>query len=348
MKMKNNTKIFILLFLMITTASNSPRVMESVKASLSVCFSAVIPSLFPFMVLSSAFTSSLDRNSFKWAQPLVRRLFGVSASGMGAFLCGIISGYPIGAKSVYGLYTNGKITKSEAESLLAYSNNSGPLFVIGAVGCGIYQSISIGICLYAVHILCALICALVLKEYTYSGYSNNKCTGQGMSLTECICQSVQSVLKVCGFIVFFGFVCEIMTPAVMMFPKSIQCIIYSFLEITNGINYTSGLAASTPVKLSLTAAALGWSGLSVHMQVKEIIKDTNLSLKKYYIAKVCTSILSGLIFYVGSNNTDNIVSNINIKQTKLIFSLIFAVALVVVLILKRKKRGASSPFFDEY
>jgi hypothetical protein len=75
---------------------------------------------------------------------------------MGAFICGIISGYPIGAKSVCDIYARGKISKSEAESLLAYCNNSGPLFVIGAVGVGIYGSLTVGVALYMVHIFCAI------------------------------------------------------------------------------------------------------------------------------------------------------------------------------------------------
>ncbi len=346
MKIKNSSKIFILFALMIITAVNSPEIMNSVKASLSICFSAVVPSLFPFMILSSAFTAYADTQSFKLIAPFTRKILGISPFGAGAFICGIISGYPIGAKTVCELYTCGKITKSEAESLTAYSNNSGPLFVIGAVGVGIYNSVFLGICLYLVHIMCALGCAIVLRAYTYSADVKIKSTRQAVSFTECICQSVNNILKVCGFVVFFGVVCKIAEPAIGIFPQGMQCVLYSILEITNGIKYTASAPISKALKLSLTAGALSWSGISVHMQVKEIIKNTNLSLKKYFLAKACTSILSALIVYIAYLGTDSIALAINIEKTRGIFGLIALVSAVVILFLKHKKRGASSSFSE--
>ena len=345
MKLKNSSKIFILFVAMIITAVNSPVIMNSVKASLSICFSAIVPSLFPFMILSSAFTAYADTQSLKLIAPFTRKILGISPFGAGAFICGVISGYPIGAKTVCELYTAGKITKSEAESLIAYSNNSGPLFVIGAVGVGIYNSATLGICLYLVHIICALTCALVLRAYTYSADVKIKSTRQAVSFTECICQSVNNILKVCGFVVFFGVLCKIAEPAIGIFPQGMQCVLYSMLEITNGIKYTASAPISNALKLSLTAGALSWSGISVHMQVKEIIKNTNLSLKKYFFAKVCTSILSALIAYMAYTGTDRIVAAINIEKTQGIFALI-ALLSVVILILKHKKRGASSSFSE--
>ena len=331
---------------MVMTAANSATVMDSVTSSLKTCFSAVIPSLFPFIILSAAFTSSINSDSFKYIEPIVKRVFGISGMGVGAFICGIISGYPIGAKSVAELYNNSKITKSEAESLLAYSNNSSPLFVIGAVGCGIYNSVFIGVSLYIVHIFSAIVCALILKRYTYSGGIKQKSTRSALSFTECICQGVQSVLKICGFIVFFSFVCKISEPLISRLPKPLHFIIYSITEITNGIKHISQADISTIYKLTLTAGALGWSGLSVHLQVKDITKETNLSLKKYFISKVFTSLLSAVMVYVVYICSDNIIPAINIKKVKFVFYILSTISLTFILILKCKRRGASSSSFE--
>lgn len=51
---------------------------------------------------------------------------------------GIISGYPIGAKIVTEFRKNGDCSRAEAERLLAFTNNSGPLFIIGTVGVSMF------------------------------------------------------------------------------------------------------------------------------------------------------------------------------------------------------------------
>ena len=42
------------------------------------------------------------------------------------------------------LYANNYISKTEAERLLAFCNNSGPLFILGSVGIAIYSNIKYG------------------------------------------------------------------------------------------------------------------------------------------------------------------------------------------------------------
>ncbi len=53
--------------------------------------------------------------------------------GAYAFIMGIISGYPVGASIVTEFRNSGECSKAEAERLLSFTNNSGPLFIIGTV-----------------------------------------------------------------------------------------------------------------------------------------------------------------------------------------------------------------------
>ena len=67
--------------------------------------------------------------------------------GSYAFIMGIISGYPVGAKIVNKFIEDGTCTKQEAERMLAFTNNSGPLFIIGTVGISLFGDTTIGIIL---------------------------------------------------------------------------------------------------------------------------------------------------------------------------------------------------------
>lgn len=63
----------------------------------------------------------------------MKPIFNVPGIGAYAFIMGIISGYPVGAKIVTEFRKNGECSKAEAERLLSFTNNSGPLFIIGTV-----------------------------------------------------------------------------------------------------------------------------------------------------------------------------------------------------------------------
>ena len=47
-------------------------------------------------------------------------------------------------------------TKEEAERLITFTNNSGPLFILGTVGITLFYDTSIGILLLFTHILAAI------------------------------------------------------------------------------------------------------------------------------------------------------------------------------------------------
>lgn len=68
----------------------------------------------------------------------MRPIFNVPGIGAYAFIMGIISGYPVGAKIVTEFKNNNECSTAEAERLLSFTNNSGPLFIIGTVGVAMF------------------------------------------------------------------------------------------------------------------------------------------------------------------------------------------------------------------
>ena len=92
----------------------------------------VIPSLFPFMVISSWLDFNVHSYRTK-TDKLTYRLFGVPSSLIPVFIIGILSGYPTGAKLISELYANKRISKDTAEHLLSFCNNAGTVFIVSAV-----------------------------------------------------------------------------------------------------------------------------------------------------------------------------------------------------------------------
>lgn len=105
------------------------------KNGLALWANSVVPALLPFFIATELLShTNVTRAIGKLLNKFMKPIFNVPGIGAYAFVMGIISGYPVGAKIVTKFRQDGLCTKAEAERLLAFTNNSGPLFIIGTVG----------------------------------------------------------------------------------------------------------------------------------------------------------------------------------------------------------------------
>ena len=86
---------------------------------------------------------------------------------------GIISGYPVGAKITTQFVEQGICTKEEGERMLAFTNNSGPLFIVGTVGITLFGNTSIGILLLVTHILACITVGILLNFLSKKSLATN-------------------------------------------------------------------------------------------------------------------------------------------------------------------------------
>ncbi|MBR4720775.1 MAG: hypothetical protein IK057_03315 [Clostridia bacterium] len=270
------------------------------KQALDICYEIIIPSLFPFFICSGILVySGFAESMAKFFRPVMKPLFNVNENGASAFVLGILSGYPLGAVTACQLYENAYLSKSEAERLLAFCNNSGPLFILGAVGTAIYQNARVGIVLYISHIISAIMTGVLFRFYKRSSFSAPKSrlnTADG-SISEIfarvLANSINSILTVCGAIVFFFTMSNVLTNILPVNTFS-DAIISALLEFTGGIKKISGLSAPLPFRLAMSSFAVGFAGLCVHLQVMSVTAKYGLSLKPYILGKVLHGFLSAI------------------------------------------------------
>ena len=134
-KIRKNFLALLFLFftacLLIFSGSNLP----AIKSGLKLWANYVIPSLFPFFVATELLMHTNIINLFgRILNNYMKPLFNISGEGAFAFIMWIISGYPVGAKIASKFRENNICSKAECERLLSFTNNSGPLFIIGTVG----------------------------------------------------------------------------------------------------------------------------------------------------------------------------------------------------------------------
>lgn len=300
LKYRRNIIFILSLLSMFAMIANPEETAYAAKEALILCAGTLIPSIFPFMVAASLFINYSGGINYRLLSPFFNFLFGTSSHALCALIPGMLCGYPVGASCVCELYKNGSISKSEAESLIAYSNNSGPLFIIGAIGTGMLNSPECGLMLYIIHISVALMCGAILKPFTKSERNIIKLNVNKIkkSFTDCIADATLTILKICGFVVVFAVINALLSPFIAFLPKHFSYIVYAFLELTNASSIITESISNSKTILILLSGALGWSGMSVHMQVKSIISGTDLSMKKYYLTRFLSCIISMTISYL--------------------------------------------------
>lgn len=291
-------KLLYSLFLSLTVLLiiNPQKSVLYAKHGMDLCENIIVPSLFPFFVCSglliySGFCEVLS----KYLQFIMKPLFNVNGSGASAFVLGIISGYPLGALTACQLYEKNYLSQSEAERLLAFCNNSGPLFILGAVGISLYHNPKFGVILYCIHILSAFLTGLIFRFYKKNDFSaplsavtvEANDTSQIFSIV--LSNSIQSILTICGSVLFFSVLSGIFFDLLPL-TENIRAVLTGIFEFTTGIELLSNTTLPVFNKLIISAGIVGFAGISVHLQVMSIVSKYNLSLKPYISGKItqCT------------------------------------------------------------
>lgn len=103
----------------------------------------------------------------------MRPIFNIPGEGAFALIMGIISGYPTGAKIISDFKERGICTSAECERLLSFTNNAGPLFIVGTVGSSLFYDSRIGILLLITHILACLTVGFLFRWWKCSKENNS-------------------------------------------------------------------------------------------------------------------------------------------------------------------------------
>ena len=99
--------------------------------ALQLWFEKMIPSLFPFMVLSGMIVRlDFGRTISSPVYPLIGRLYRISKNACTTLICGFLFGFPLGAKTVAEQYSLGQLSKPQAQYLLSFCNNIGPVYLL--------------------------------------------------------------------------------------------------------------------------------------------------------------------------------------------------------------------------
>lgn len=311
--------IFLLFTICLVIFSNSN--FSAAKNGLILWATSVVPSLFPFFVATELLSKTeIPHILGRICNIFIKPLFNIKGEGSFAFIMGIISGYPVGAKIAANFRKNNILTKEECERLLSFTNNSGPLFIIGTVGISMFGNSTIGFLLFITHFLGSITVGFIFRFWKYSSNSetNNISTNinsktaksahisfsnLGGAIAESITSATSTILMIGGFVVIFSVIISILQASHLLnifsnfiapffellnIPTTfVTPLLTGIIEITNGISLISNIQIkAVSINIILAAFLLGIGGISVLLQVLSITSKTDLSIKPYIIGKI--------------------------------------------------------------
>ena len=248
---------------------------EAAAAGLETCRRAVIPALFPFLVLTDAILRlGIPKSLERVLGTPFERLFRIRRSALPVFLLGLAGGYPVGAAAAAESFRRGACDREEAERLMVFSNNSSPGFLLGLVGGQILENRNAALFLlvlqWAVSVYLGWLLGFGrapskgcddLRERTPPSFAE--------LLTGSVRDGGRTCLLICAYVVFFSVLAS-------FFPE--LPLLRGMLEMTGGLLLLQGDALP---KMVQAAFLLGFGGLAIACQAAAAAQAGGMRCGRY-------------------------------------------------------------------
>lgn len=305
--------------------------LQGAVEGIELCIRTVVPSLFPFFVMSILLTGSMTGQKISGLRP-IGQLCGVPEGGEALLLVGLVGGYPVGAQSVCQAYRAGQLSERDAKRMLGFCNNAGPAFLFGMTA-ALFRSPIVPWVLWAIHIFSALITAFLLPGKNHSTVELHPC--KKITLPQAVEQAVKIMAGVCGWVVLFRVMITMLRRwCLWLLSKKAQIAITGLLELSNGCCDLANLSGEG-LRFLLCACFLGFGGLCVAMQTVSV--TSGLGTGAYFPGKVMQGILSFLLAAIAQRFLFDAAEQIRIHPA--VWALFLCGGCIGILILKKSSRN---------
>lgn len=306
----------LFIFLLLTNPVNSSKL---VLSGLTTWCTKMIPSLFPFMVLSGILLrTGLSYRLSHILYPILGTLFRLSPDCIYVIFMGFLCGFPMGANIIAESLSLNRISKKEADLLLAFCNNIGPVYFISFVSilCPYYPLWLTFSIMYLVPLTYGLILRYIhyrdIPYYKKACHKTNYNLGKGHSIVPCtpapainsscgralqdsLQKAITSILYLGGYMVIFTVIQLPFYNSYYQLPEPYIHVLKGLLEISSGI---TALQPYPELYMLVYSLLLPFCGLCCLYQTYAMIKDTPLSLTSYLPHKFAQTFCTIIIYSV--------------------------------------------------
>ncbi len=326
-------KFFLLVFIFFFSFAvffYSDAVKLGVSNGISLCLNILIPSLFPFMFISSLVVqSNIFDNPSRVSKYISGKFLRLPACCISVIILSLIGGYPTAANSIKNLIKQGKINKNQAERMTYFCVSAGPAYVVNVVGVGVFSSFKLGVILFLAQLFSFFIIIILfnLNSNNFNLANNHIVESSYKSFSELVVDSckdcVLSMLNVCSFVMLFSaFIaivdsCNIINLAVklLQLSKASEAVLFSAISCMIEISTGTSIAANYGLSPSFFSFFLGFGGVCVFFQIFSLLRGIRINKLKFIVARFLQAVLAMLFSYILIKVFPCEVSTISIERS---------------------------------
>ena len=281
-------------------------VFRGASQGLLLWFDSVLPTLFPFIFISTFLVLS---GTFvfisRFTAPLLSRLFHISGYGAFAVLTGFLCGYPMGSKVAADLYRKKYISRAESQYLLSFCNNTSPMFIMSFVVLQNLKQEKLMLPSMIILFLSPVFCSFLFRKFYQnppvfhgsSSLSSDRSISFAQSLDHAVSDALEAIVKVGGYIILFCVITELLD-TFLSGAFLLKTIILPGLEISNGIAAICRMALVFPLKYIGCMALTSFGGWCAAAQTMSMLADTGIPIFPYIIQKLVTAAVTSLLTFL--------------------------------------------------
>ena len=305
-----------ILFLLLMFLYPIPSI-KGASSGLLLWFNTILPNLLPFIIVSNIIMKlNITDYICGFFRPLFKRIFKVSQDGCYPIIIGLMSGYPLGAKTSGDMVALNKISKSEGQFLLALCNNASITYMINYIGITTLKTPSLQYIILGILYLSSFISSMLSKKIFHLKWDSSLRTvntpreKKSFNFRETIDDSIMNgfevITKVGGYIMLFSVLSHILitisqtdnlniSPFLLIIIKYSKLLLLGILEITTGTYFIGAANIPFQAKFLLIVVITAFGGLSSLAQTYSVLNHSNLSIKIYIKTKIMNAAIAFII-----------------------------------------------------
>lgn len=322
---KNRLKIFVSVILLtaIFLFVMSPK--ENIEACLKglvVWATALVPALLPFFFFTKILSQlGIVEYASRYLAKFTQKFFHTSGISAYIYCMSILSGYPMGAKLTADYFEAGLIDRGQAHRITTFTSTSGPLFIIGTVGIGMFQNFKLGLIILIAHFIGAFINGILYRNYMYKPeknvitYSYQQLPQKTKNiLEESMMSTIQSMLVIGGYVALFFTVITILNryhilAPIQIFLKTLFDLIHiptgvatgitnGIIEITKGCLDLVGSTGNISLICILLTGIISFGGISIACQALTFLKKFKIKVSFFLLQKTTHAMISMFVCFI--------------------------------------------------
>ncbi len=273
----------------------SGRVADGIRSGIELCLQTVIPSLFAFMVFCELLSRADHRALGILFAPFraLAGLYGLPGAAAPALCLGVTGGYPIGARMAAAMKKEGKITGAQAETLLCTAYGCSPAFLAG-VGTLVFGSAELGLILWGCQLAATLVTGVIMgirgrRSQTVQKKEDALPPPFSERFVDAVMAAARGMGIICGFVLAFSVAGAIFG----MLPGETGRWLSACCEVSVGCSMARGMPFRAALLMVAGCCSLG--GVSVWMQNACFLRGSEISMRRFYLARAVHLPLSLLL-----------------------------------------------------